>query len=169
MYRRDRTENPPLWKGEESGVAGVPGAAAPEGKERRIVIDVVGSKEVTSSRMGVRGKDAKRREPRPPDPDEISIIDHFQRRMTERMGGPVPFITPADKKALRTFRWGHQGDPCATTEKLLKCVDNACASDANLWIVVQSTSFRRVRTTTTRMCGKKAMWIYACAAQILFS
>jgi hypothetical protein len=130
VYRRDCIRTLPLRKNEKPGVAGAQGAAAPEERKEGIVIVEVGCEEVINNGMGVRGKGAKRREPRPPDPDEIRILDHFQHQMTERMVGPVPFITPSDKKALRTLRWAHQGDPCATTEKFLQCIDNACASFA---------------------------------------
>jgi hypothetical protein len=40
----------------------------------------------------------------------------------------VPYVVADDKRALRTLRWQHRGDPCATDEKIFQAIDNACAS-----------------------------------------
>jgi hypothetical protein len=66
--------------------------------------------------------------PKPPDPVEERLIEHFIERMHRRTGQPVPFVVAADKRALHNFRWQHREDPCGTDEKLLQALDCACES-----------------------------------------
>jgi hypothetical protein len=107
--------------------SGGAGAAAPEKEFVESVRDV-GSKNTNGE--GARGRALRSRGPKPPDSEEMRVIDHFQLNMGKRMGRPAHIVTNADLRAYRKFRWQYQSDPSVTTDVILDCITNACASSA---------------------------------------
>jgi hypothetical protein len=117
---RSKSQNP-----EGVGFSGGVGAAAPAKALDRIESIEVGSKK--SQREGARGGARQSREPKPPTTEELLVIEHFQLRMRERMGVPVPIVTATDLRALRRFRFLYREDDTVTTDKIIHCIDIACA------------------------------------------